>query len=88
MSVRTLGRVTAGYTYGAETELTAMVCPHEGCSITYAIPERLRSDAEREGGGKISWYCPNGHSVTYNGTSEEAAHMKAKHPEHACPPPE
>lgn len=152
MTVTQLGRVQEGYTYAAQTDLVVVVCPNSECSITHAIPERLRADAERAGNSKISWYCPNGHSATYIGMSEEdklrarlqresdraarlaaerdqlkaseraqraaatrarnqrdkerkrvgngvcpccnrtfkqlAAHMKAKHPEHACPPPE
>lgn len=71
MTVTQLDRVREGFVYAAETSLAVLVCPWHGCSITYAIPERLRADAERAGGGKISWYCPNGHSVIYKGASEE-----------------
>lgn len=69
--VQQLRRVDEGSTYACETDLTVMVCPWAGCSITYAIPERLRADSQRAGNRLISWYCPNGHSVTYPGLSEE-----------------
>ena len=69
--VQQLNRVQDGFTYAGETSLAVLVCPVAGCSITYAIPERLRADAARAGNSRISWYCPNGHSVTYLGISEE-----------------
>ncbi len=70
MSTR-LRSIRRGVTYDGTVGLTVMVCPWAECSIAYAIPEQLRAKAQQEGNGKISWYCPNGHSVTYNGPGEE-----------------
>lgn len=71
--VTELRRVQQGFVYAAETDLTIVVCPREGCSITHAIPSRLYADAKRAGHAKISWYCPNGHSATFLGPSDEDA---------------
>lgn len=36
------------------------------CGVTFAIPEAMRAEKERDGG---SWYCPNGHSRVYTETA-------------------
>lgn len=69
--VTELHRVQQGFVYAAETDLTIVVCPRQGCSITHAIPTRLHDDALRAGHSKISWYCPNGHPATFRGRSAE-----------------
>lgn len=72
-----LRRVRDGATYAGETDLAVMTCPI--CGITYAIPKRLRDTAYDRGKREITWYCPNGHDLGYNGPSEqERAEQKAK----------
>lgn len=56
--VRQRGETFAGY-----SNLTTMVCPE--CGVLYAIPERMRSYAERRGGFGHMWHCPNGHELGY-----------------------
>lgn len=43
--------------------LTALDCP--SCAVIFAVPDRLQK--ERQGDGQ-SFYCPNGHSMSYSGT--------------------
>lgn len=64
----TLTRVRDGFTYAGETDLRVMTCPM--CGITYAIPARLQDQAYERGGGRIQWFCPNGHQLGYHGESE------------------
>jgi hypothetical protein len=64
-----LQRVADGHTYAGDVDLKAMTCP--ACGVTYAIPLRLQEAAQRAGERKISWYCPNGHSLSYPGKSDE-----------------
>lgn len=72
-----LRRVVDGCTYAGETDLAVMTCPD--CGIAYAVPERLRATAYARGKREITWYCPNGHNLGYNGLSDkERAEQKAK----------
>lgn len=45
------------------TTYTVMTCPVDGCGIKYALDEAFRSRRRSKGG---SWYCPNGHSLSYH----------------------
>ena len=69
MANRTLSRVSRGEVYSGYTDLVTMVCPE--CGVLYAIPERLRADAEKHGGFKHMWCCPNGHELGYGENVEE-----------------
>lgn len=71
-------RVQQGHTYAGATDLISMVCPT--CGVTYAIPKVMQKAAYDAGHRKITWYCPNGHDLGYNGPSEaekEAERYKA-----------
>lgn len=63
-----------------QIQLTHMTCDHEGCGITFAVPETWR--AERRDDHK-TFYCPNGHSRWFpTGTSDlEKANKRAEEAE-------
>lgn len=42
--------------------LTAMDCPF--CAVVFAIPDRLNKERVEDG---KTFYCPNGHSMSYSG---------------------
>lgn len=65
-----LNRVRDGHTYAGNTDLVVMTCP--ACGVTYAIPRVLQQAAQEAGDRKITWCCPNGHDLGYNGPSEAA----------------
>jgi len=44
----------------AEVSLRVVNCPT--CFVIYAVPEALLQRKNSEGG---SWYCPNGHNLSY-----------------------
>lgn len=75
MGNKLLNRVSDGYTYAADTDLTVMTCPV--CGIVYAIPERLRANAHARGDWQIMWYCPNGHELGF-GESDIDRERKAR----------
>lgn len=61
-------------TFAGETTLVVMTCPV--CSVTYAIPERLRDAAQKHNRttqprNHWSWCCPMGHELSYPGKNEE-----------------
>lgn len=64
----TLQRVRDGHVYAGDTDLIVMSCPD--CGVTYAIPQTLQRNAYERGERKITWFCPNGHSLGYSGPSE------------------
>jgi protein-arginine kinase activator protein McsA len=66
---KTLTRVRDGHTYAGQTDLIVMTCP--ACGVTYAMPTSLQENAYARGERKITWFCPNGHELGYNGPSEE-----------------
>jgi hypothetical protein len=66
---KVLQRVKDGYTYAADLDLIIMTCPD--CGVVYAIPRTLQANAYKAGNRRITWYCPNGHDLGYNGKSEE-----------------
>ena len=74
--VTILRRVRDGYTYAGESDLAVITCPV--CGITYAIPERLRSNAQAKGEGAIQWFCPNGHQLGFHGASEAELEKQAR----------
>jgi hypothetical protein len=53
--------------------LTAMDCPN--CSVVFAIPDGF--DRERRADGK-SFYCPNGHSMSYTESEQEKLRRKLR----------
>lgn len=66
------------FDHAEDTSLEIRVCP--SCGVTYAIPVRLRKDRQEKGG---SWYCPNGHTLSYTTTDhdrlkKEAADLRKK----------
>lgn len=65
----TINRVQRGESYAGYCDLTVMCCPV--CGILYAIPERLRAEAQRKAHHAIEWCCPNGHELGYSGESDE-----------------
>jgi hypothetical protein len=71
---RTITAAGAGWTYDGTAALSVKSCPV--CGITYGIPSAL-DDAAREynrsdwPNNTLSWHCPNGHSLSYPGESEE-----------------
>lgn len=72
-AVRNVGvkvRTKYSTTHDIGLEMAVMTCPIDGCYIAYAIPERLRADAQKQGNGKITWYCPNGHLLGFYGKSD------------------
>ena len=44
-------------------EMTNMECPV--CGVPYTLTEELHSSHTKNG---TSWYCPNGHSLSFNET--------------------
>lgn len=54
--------------YASEVLLIVMECPT--CGISHAIPELMQREAYSEGHGKVHWYCPNGHRLSYPGPSQ------------------
>lgn len=69
-----MAATTQGITFkhAENTELEIRVCPN--CGITYALPARVVED-RRAGGG--SWYCPNGHGVSFRETDADRARKEA-----------
>src|SRR4051812_4959444 len=51
-------------TFSMET----ITCCHAGCGIVFAIPEYWQVKRRKD---HTSWYCPNGHSQSYQGQTEE-----------------
>jgi hypothetical protein len=71
---RVITAADSGYTYPGSVDLAVKTCP--SCGITYAIPEGLDKTARKYNradwpNDTLSWYCPNGHSLSYAGKSEE-----------------
>lgn len=65
---------TSGYVYEGSIDLVVKECPT--CHITYAIPEQLDEAAQKYNRAEwpnntLSFYCPNGHSLSYPGRNEE-----------------
>jgi hypothetical protein len=65
---KVLYRVQQGHTYASDADLTVMCCPV--CGVNYAIPQTMQAAARSAGERKITWFCPNGHDLGYNGPSE------------------
>lgn len=64
----------SGYVYEGTIDLSVKECPT--CHITYAIPLRLDEAARQYNRAEwpnntLSWYCPNGHPLSYIGRNEE-----------------
>jgi len=68
-----MAATTEGITFkhAEQTQLEIRVCPT--CGVTYALPERMVADRRAKGG---SWYCPNGHSLSFIKT--EAQELREK----------
>lgn len=58
-------RAQRGETYVGYSELAILTCP--SCGVLYAIPERMRAQAQEWGGRKQVWHCPNGHEIGGDG---------------------
>src|SRR5438034_3882100 len=58
-------------TFTVEIELTTMTCPV--CGVVYGVNERVRKTAFDQSG---SWYCTNGHVLTYNTTELDRVRAK------------
>lgn len=61
------------FTHAENTQLSIRVCPT--CGVTYAVPERLVEDRRERGG---SWYCPNGHTLSFTETEADRLRKEAK----------
>lgn len=59
------------WTHAEVTELEVRVCPV--CGITYAGPGRFFDDKKST---KKSWYCPNGHSLSFTKSDAEVLQEK------------
>jgi hypothetical protein len=73
--VTTTGSIVGqrGYTYPIKTTLVVWECPTQGCGIVYGIPEEF-ADSLRANGG--SYYCPNGHQLSWNETDADRERKK------------
>jgi predicted GIY-YIG superfamily endonuclease len=61
------------FKHAENTELSIRVCPV--CGVTYAVPERLVEHRRQQGG---SWYCPNGHTLSFTETEADRLRKEAK----------
>jgi hypothetical protein len=57
-----------GAQFAISNHFCAVECCHAGCGITFAIPRWF--DKNRRDDHK-SFYCPNGHSLSFHGASAE-----------------
>lgn len=70
-----MAATTEGITFkhAEKTELQIRVCPT--CGITYALPQRVVEDRRARGG---SWYCPNGHALSFHETDADRLRKDAQ----------
>jgi hypothetical protein len=50
-----------------QIELVTLQCDHEGCGITFAVPEKWMRGRQND---HQNFYCPNGHPRWFPGKSE------------------
>lgn len=62
-----------GYTYAVSTTLIVWECPSEGCGIVYGIPKEFADSLHANGG---SYYCPNGHRLSWRETDADRLRKK------------
>lgn len=65
------------WTHAEDSSLAIRVCP--SCGVTYAAPERLFQNRKDQGG---SWYCPNGHSLSFTKTTVTELNEKLANEKH------
>ena len=69
----TLGRVTRNETYAGHTTLEVEICG--ACGVLMAAPKVLLDNCREDGD---NFFCPNGHSLTYNKSENDELKRKLK----------
>jgi hypothetical protein len=67
-----------GYMYGVKTTLVVWECPAQGCGIVYGIPQEFANSLQSQGG---SYYCPNGHELSWDETDADRERKRAERAE-------